>query len=237
MVKSKWWVGLAVSVSVVALAGCGTSGDDPSAAPTSPAAEQSDAGAPNTDDIPDVVAEVNGEQITKDEFVPLYETQYGQMMMAAQQGGQPVDEAALKQQTADNLVSTELLRQEADRRGIEVTDDDVATALDETAQASQMSTEEFLSAMNDQGMDEARVNEEMKTQLKIEGLIADEFGEFEVTDEETFLSHASMDLIREQTLRQPNKKAVLAHIRQTGEIPAGIDLVCGDDTIKIETEG
>ena len=59
----------------------------------------------------------------------------------------------------------------------------------------------------------------------------------EVTDEETFLSHASMDLIREQTLRQPNKKAVLAHIRQTGEIPAGIDLVCGDDTIKIETEG
>lgn len=58
----------------------------------------------------------------------------------------------------------------------------------------------------------------------------------EVTDEEIFLSHASMDLIREQTLRQPDKKAILAHIRQTGDIPAGIDLVCGDDTIKIETE-
>ncbi|QQB15190.1 SurA N-terminal domain-containing protein [Brevibacterium casei] len=212
MVKSKWWVGLAVSVSVVALAGCGTSGDDPSAAPTSPAAEQSDAGAPNTDDIPDVVAEVNGEQITKDEFVPLYETQYGQMMMAAQQGGQPVDEAALKQQTADNLVSTELLRQEADRRGIEVTDDDVATALDETAQASQMSTEEFLSAMNDQGTDEARVNEEMKTQLKIEGLIADEFGEFEVTDEEIGAAYQQAKDQQEQMAAQTGQEAQVPSI-------------------------
>ncbi|MHC5865605.1 SurA N-terminal domain-containing protein, partial [Streptococcus pyogenes] len=86
----------------------------------------------------------NGETITKDDFVPLYETQYQQMMMQAQQGGQPVDEEGLKKQTAENLVSTKLLSQETDKRGIEATDDDVSTALDETAQASQMSRDDFL---------------------------------------------------------------------------------------------
>ncbi len=90
---------------------------------------------------------------------PLYETQYQQMMMQAQQGGRPVDEEGLKKQTAENLVSTKPLSQEADKRGIEATDDDVSTALDETAQASQMSKDDFLAAMADQGMDEKKVHE------------------------------------------------------------------------------
>ena len=58
----------------------------------------------------------------------------------------------------------------------------------------------------------------------------------EILDEEAFLSHAASDLVRVRTQRQPDKKAIIAHIRQTGEIPAGTDLVCGDDTIHIETE-
>ena len=207
MPKTKWWVGLAVSLSVAALAGCGSSGEDSGPAVTSPAAEASQDGAPNTADIPDVVAEVNGETITKDDFVPLYETQYQQMMMQAQQGGQPVDEEGLKKQTAENLVSTKLLSQEADKRGIEATDDDVSTALDETAQASQMSRDDFLAAMADQGMDEKKVHEELRTQLKIEDLIADEFGEFAVTDEEIGAAYQRAKDQQEQMASQSGQEA------------------------------
>ena len=57
----------------------------------------------------------------------------------------------------------------------------------------------------------------------------------EVTDEARFLDTAPSDLIRQQVLRQPDKKAILAHIRSSGEIPHGIDLVRGDDTLHIDT--
>lgn len=214
MPKTKWWVGLAVSLSVAALAGCGSSGEDSGPAVTSPPAEASQDGAPNTADIPDVVAEVNGETITKDDFVPLYETQYQQMMMQAQQGGQPVDEEGLKKQTAENLVSTKLLSQEADKRGIEASDDDVSTALDETAQASQMSRDDFLAAMADQGMDEKKVHEELRTQLKIEDLIADEFGEFEVTDEEIGAAYQRAKDQQEQMASQSGQEAQVPSLEE-----------------------
>jgi hypothetical protein len=57
----------------------------------------------------------------------------------------------------------------------------------------------------------------------------------EIADEELFLSTASIDLIREQLLRQPDKKAILAHIKAHGEIPSGVDLTRGEDTLHIET--
>ena len=128
MRTNRWLLGLAMSVSVVALAACGSQGDEAKPQESSAAAEQSPGadgsgqdgsgqdGKPNTKDIPEVVAEVNGEKITKDDFVPLFETQYQQMQAQAQQSGQPVDEKDLKKQTAENLVSTEVLTQEADKR-------------------------------------------------------------------------------------------------------------------------
>ena len=128
-------------VSVVALAACGSQDDEASPKESSAAAEQSPGadsahdqqgqqGKPNTKDIPEVVAEVNGKKIKKSEFVPLFETQYQQMQMQAQQSGQPVDEKGLKKQTAENLVSTEVLVQEADKRKIDVTDKDIDKGLE-----------------------------------------------------------------------------------------------------------
>src|SRR5699024_661286 len=108
-----------MSGAVVALAACGSQGDEAKPQESSPAAEQATGadgsgqdGKPNTKDIREVVAEVNGEKTTKDDFVPLFETQYQQMQAQAQQSGQPVDEKDLKKQTAENLVSTEVLTQE-----------------------------------------------------------------------------------------------------------------------------
>ena len=198
-----------MSVSVVALAACGSQGDEAKPQESSAAAEQSPGadgsgqdGKPNTKDIPEVVAEVNGEKITKDDFVPLFETQYQQMQAQAQQSGQPVDEKDLKKQTAENLVSTEVLTQEADKRKISVSDKDIDKALKESAQSGQMSEKDFLSAMKDQGMDEKKVRSELKNQLKIEGLIDDEYGEFEVSGEEIGQAYEKAKAQQEQMAQQ-----------------------------------
>ena len=212
MQKSKWLLGLALSVSVVAFAGCGSPEEKPAEEQSSAAAEQGQGesqgkeqgqeGKPNTDDIPDVVAKVNGEKITKDDFVPLYETQYQQMQIKSQQSGQQVDEDQLKTQTAENLVSTKLLSQEADERGIKVSDKDADKALKESAKSNQMSKKEFLDAMKDQGMDEKKVNSELKTQLAIEDLIKEEYGEFKVSGEEIGQAYEQAKTQQEQMGQQ-----------------------------------
>ena len=213
MRTNRWLLGLAMSVSVVALAACGSQGDEASPKESSAAAEQSPGadsaqdqqgqqGKPNTKDIPEVVAEVNGEKIVKDDFVPLFETQYQQMQMQAQQSGQPVDEKDLKKQTAENLVSTEVLVQEADKRDISVTDKDIDKGLKESAKSGQMSEKDFLKAMKDQGMDEEKVRSELKNQLKIEGLVEDEYGEFKVSGEEIGQAYEQAKAQQEQMAQQ-----------------------------------
>ncbi|SMX71543.1 MULTISPECIES: SurA N-terminal domain-containing protein [unclassified Brevibacterium] len=220
MQKSKWLLGLVVATAVGSLAACGSPEEEPKAQETSASAKQeagSDAsgqgqdqgqeGKPDTKGIPDVVAEVNGEKITKKDFVPLYETQYQQMQMQSQQSGQQVDEKQLKTQTAENLVSTELLSQEADKRGIKVSDKDVDKGLEESAKSSQMSKKDFLAAMKKQGMDEKKVHSELKTQLSIEGLIKDEYGEFKASGEEIGQAYEQAKSQQEQMAQQGGQQA------------------------------
>ncbi len=216
--KIKWWAGLTLAASMVAVAACGASSQDGgSSSPETSSAESSEqqgqgqsgakgeqdqagqsAGQPDVSGIPDVVAVVNGTEITKDEFVPLFQTQFQQMSMQAQQSGQPVDEKQLKTQTAENMVATELLSQEAEKRGISISDKEVDKGLKEAAEASQMSEKDFLAAMKKQGLDEAAVDSQLKTQLGIEKLIADEHGEFTVSDEEIGAAYQQAKTQQEQ---------------------------------------
>lgn len=200
MLKRKWRLAVVAAGSLLIAAGCSVPGDggDESAPEDQPASEQAageeagpageDAGqgqsGPNTDDIPDPVAEVNGTEISKDEFVTVFEGQYQQMAMQSQASGQQVDENQLRQQTAESLVGTELLGQEASNRDIEVSDEEVDESLVEFAETNQVSTDEFIAAMGEQGLDEDDVMTEIEDQLRIEKLIAEEYGEFEASDEE-----------------------------------------------------
>ncbi|UVI36265.1 SurA N-terminal domain-containing protein [Brevibacterium spongiae] len=224
MRTNRWLLGLAMSVSVVALAACGSQGDDAKPQESSAAAEQSPGAdsadqsqqnqqsKPNTKDIPKVVAEVNGKKITKEEFVPLFETQYQQMQMQAQQSGQPVNEKDLKKQTAENLVSTEVLVQEADKRKISVTDKDVDKGLKESAKSGQMSEKDFLKAMKDQGMDEKKVRSELQNQMKIENLVEDEYGEFKVSGEEIGQAYEQAKTQQEQMAQQGGQQQEMPSI-------------------------
>jgi len=55
-----------------------------------------------------------------------------------------------------------------------------------------------------------------------------------VEDAPAFLQAAGPDLVRVKT--DPDKAAILRHIKATGEIPEGCDLVQGEDTFKATTD-
>lgn len=140
---------------------------------------------PDLEGIPDVVAEVNGEEVSKDEFVTTYEMQYQQASMQAQMSGEAPDEDALKKQAADYLVDTKLLTQEAASRDIETSDKDVDAELTELAKQNQAgSVKELLAGLEEQGTSEEVVRAQLATQVTVERLVADEIGDVEPSDKE-----------------------------------------------------
>lgn len=174
---------------MLALTACGGDGGEASkgASEESTSHEPSERGAevPGLEDVPDVVAEVNGGELTKDEFVTLYEARLQQAAMQAQSSGQQPDQDALKKQTVDNLVDTELLAQEAEARGIAVTDQDVDDELTDLAKQNQMvSDEELLAALEKQGTSEDEARAQVESQAVIERLVADEAGQVKPTERE-----------------------------------------------------
>ena len=136
-------------------------------------------------DVPDVVATVNGQEITKDEFISVYESQFQQMAMQQQTTGEEVDEAALKDQVANQLVDNQLLLQGATDAGIEATDADVDATLEEIAQQNGLgSADEVVSALEQQGMSEEDVRKDAASQFTLTTFIEQESDIQEPTDEE-----------------------------------------------------
>lgn len=140
---------------------------------------------PDLDDIPSVVAEVNGEEISKEDFVGMYQQQFQFQMMQAQMSGQEVDEDSLKKQTADSLVGQRLLMQEANKRFSDVSEDDIDQVINDIIEQYGMeSKEEMFAQFEEQGVNEEELLSDIETQVKIEQLIAEESGDLNPTEEE-----------------------------------------------------
>ncbi len=187
----RWLAAVALIGSIAVLGGCSAPDDDQADAPeSSAAADPSNPGdaalpEPDLEDLPDVVAVVNGTEIGKDEFTAAYETQFAQAADQAQIGGQDVDQDLLKASVAENLVSTELLRQEADSRGIEATPEARSGAIEDLLQQTQLSSEEELrEAFADQGLDNAEFDARLVDQVRIDALLTQEAGDTTPTDQE-----------------------------------------------------
>ncbi|MGJ9457332.1 SurA N-terminal domain-containing protein [Oceanobacillus sp. CF4.6] len=147
--------------------------------------EQPQMPEPDLEGVPDVVAEVNGVEIPREEFETNYTGQFQQAAMQSQMTGEEVDQNQLKKRLAESMIGLELLKQEADRTNIEATQEDIDQTLDELAKQNGLeSKDEFLTALNEQGMDEEEVMSQLDLQVKVEKLIANEAGEMETTDEE-----------------------------------------------------
>ncbi|UFN43451.1 SurA N-terminal domain-containing protein [Nocardioides okcheonensis] len=194
-------------VAVLTLSACGggdggsdasgASDDKASSSPSeSGSTDASAAPEPDLDGIPDVVAEVNGEEVTKEEFVPIYTAAFQQAAATSQMSGQAPDEEALRKQTVDDLVDTELLTQEAESRGIEVSDQQVDDELTALAEQNQMgSADELLAAVEQQGVTEEQARSQIETQVMVEQLAADEDGSVDPTEKEL---RALYDRVKQQ---------------------------------------
>lgn len=153
--------------------------------------------APEADvsDVPDVVAEVNSEEITGEEFVSIYQSQFEQMAMQAQMTGEEVDEEALRAETLESMVGSELLVQDAQASGHEVTDAEVGQLLEDTAEANGIgSVDELMAAYAEQGIEEEELRNDAETQVLVNKLIED-LDVAEPTEEE-------LEALYEQSLAQ-----------------------------------
>jgi len=220
--RTRTVLGLVAAGAMLTLSACGggdsdsASADKEASASDSPSAsaDASQGAEPDLEGIPDVVAEVNGEEVTKDEFVPVYESQFQQAAMQSQMSGQAPDEEALKKQTVDNLVDTELLTQEAESRGIEVSDEDVDAELTDLAKQNQMgSAEELLEAVAKNGLTEEQARSQVETQVLVEQLVADEDGDAEPTDKELRALYAQAKQQQAQSGQKGQKIPPFAEVR------------------------
>ncbi|MGP9538825.1 SurA N-terminal domain-containing protein [Brachybacterium sp. AOP43-C2-M15] len=209
------------------------------AAPEAPEADLSD--------VPDVVATVNGEDITKDEFSTVYESQLQQMAMQQQSTGEEVDQADLKEQVANQLVDNELLLQGADEAGIEATPEDVDATLEEIAQQNGLgSADEVVSALGEQGVSEEQVREDAASQFELTAYIEQEADIEQPSDEELKEQYDALveqqsdsggdssqippfedvkEQLAEQTVTQQQNEAatsIAAELREAGEVTVNL---------------
>ncbi|WP_209121290.1 SurA N-terminal domain-containing protein [Alkalihalobacillus sp. BA299] len=140
---------------------------------------------PDLEGIPNVVAEVNGKEILREEFEQAYVGQLTQVAMQSKMYGEEVNQDQLKEQIVDSMVGQELLIQEADRAGYNASEKDIDETLDGLlAQYGLDSKEEFMVALEEQGMDKDEVMSQLQTQVKVDKLLASESGDIEPTDKE-----------------------------------------------------
>ncbi len=179
----KLLTGAAVTTLLLGLAAC-----DQDAEPDAGATQDADAEGqeaplgeedmempePDTEDIPEVVATVNGEEISDEEFIPLYEQQFQQLAMQSQMSGEEPDEDMIREQTLDGLISTELLLQDAAARGFEASEEEIDELLQETAEQGGMeSADELVEAYEEQGESEEDLREDAANQVRIDKVIDD----------------------------------------------------------------
>ncbi len=220
--RARTVLGLVTAAAMLTLSACGGGDSDSadagkdasSSASPSDGADASAGAEPDLEGIPDVVAEVNGEEVTKEEFTPIYEAAFQQAAMQAQMSGEAPDEEALKKQTVDDLVDTELLVQEADARGLSVSDEDIDAELSDLAQQNQMgSAEELLAAVEKQGVTEEQARSQVETQVLVEQLVADEDGSAEPTEKELRAIYAQAKQQQAQSGQTGQKIPPFAEVR------------------------
>lgn|GEM_PF-713864 len=198
-------------------------------------------------DVPEVVATVNGTEITKDDFVQTYQSQYQQMAMQQQAGGQAPDEEQLKTQVAEQLVDNELLRQGAEDAGIKASDKDIDTTLDEIAKQSGLgSGDEVVSALEQQGISAEQVRQDAASQFAITTYIEQEADIAEPSDEELKAQYDALveqqsaaggsaeevpsfeemkdQLAQQATMQQQNEAAteIAGKLRESGDVTINV---------------
>jgi peptidyl-prolyl cis-trans isomerase SurA len=143
------------------------------------------AGTLDTASLPDPVAEVNGEEIPRADFVSAFEQERTAAQQQAQAGGAPVDETALADSVLESLVGSALFTQEGERLGLEADTEEIDAELDSLAEENGVgSRQELLDLLAEQGVEEQEVRDEVGRVLVIDEVLAERGGVEAPTDKE-----------------------------------------------------
>lgn len=124
---------------------------------------------PDVENVPEVVATVNGEEISGEEFTTAYEGQFQQMAMQSQMSGQEMNQDEMKKQLAESMVGTELLVQDAKEQGHEASEEDINAFLEQTAESSGVaSVDELLATFEEQGFSEEQIRSDAEKQVMLD---------------------------------------------------------------------
>ena len=180
-----------------------------------------------TVDASSVVLVINGEEVTGETYNDTYFNTKRYMMQNSQDVS---DTDLIKQQTLTTLKSYTLLRQDADARGIKVTDEDVTEALEDT-KAQFESEEAYETALTQLAYTEENFKQSLKEQLlqqmymdeviETEDVTEEEINEFYGLLEEQLDETPPLEEVREQIVMQIEQsklqQAFLAQIEKLNE--------------------
>src|SRR5699024_10494739 len=191
---------LSFLLAVFVLAACGDKDEEESKEPADDG-QGAEMQEPDLEDIPKVVAEVNGEEISKEDFENMYQQQIQNQMMQAQMSGQEIDEDELKKQTAEGMVGQELLVQEANNRFEKADEDDVDKLIEDLIeQSGSESKEDLIAQFDEQGIDEDEFMSEVEKQVKIDQLMDEEAGDLEPSEDEVKEAYEAMKSQQEEMM-------------------------------------
>jgi peptidyl-prolyl cis-trans isomerase SurA len=155
-------------------------GSDGTAADTATSTQPAGDEASSTLDVgalPDPVAEVNGEDISRDVFLAAFEGQREVAQQQAEASGVPANETVLRDRVVDQLVDAELLLQEGDRLELTAGEEEVDAELaDLVEQSGAGSQEELMTLLEQQGLDEGQVRDELGRIVLIDKLLQERGG-------------------------------------------------------------
>src|SRR5699024_8332343 len=163
MLRKKWLFMLSLVLIIGILAACGDDNNEDKAND-----EQAEMPEPDLEGIPDIVADVNDGEVTKEDFEATYQQQFQQMAMQAQMSGQNMDEI-----DQDELID-EKIDQVVEQNGIE-------------------SKDELLDSLKEQqDMDEDEFMEQIETQVRVDKLLEEESGDLEPSEDEVKEAYEDM---------------------------------------------
>lgn len=173
---------------------------------------------PNLEDVPDVVAVVNGEEITREEFEFTYTSEFQRALIEAQMSGQQFSGQLDKKELTRSMIDLELLIQEAGNRNLTPTDQEVDDNIAEIAEANDLeSVEELFEVYDEQGMSEERLRQEVAAQIKLRRLIEDE-------GKDITISEAQVEELYDEMIAVYEEMAEGGSVEDEGELPTIEDL-------------
>lgn len=196
MLRTRFLAAGAFTALLFAAAACGSGSSDTPTAASSPSPARSAAaqqhgsqGAaqakPDLSGVPRVVATVDGHPITRAAFSQVYVAEFRQAAAQQQATGSAVDQDRLKKQTVDTMVGTELMVQEAHRKGIGAPKQAVDQTLRSAAQQNGMkSPDQLMSALEKQGMSARQVRTQVADQILVGKVVSAEAGSTTPTRQE-----------------------------------------------------